>query len=446
MQDSHGTIDWVMLSNNNIQRGEVYLEMTFYAAGPSPLNRRATKMKQSERMSRTGGEIGLPAFNGPQPTPESASNLAPVAPLKVSPKVSPHGSKTSSPNKFNSALPNVPKDDFVPPFLRPGNPSSPPQFVPEAKPLPPNNPMHTRTSDLQRVASPPVGASAYPPASAPNPVFSAPPLPASLLPARPSPGAYGIGTSPSPGHQRTNSYGSGSSPTPFPAPGHTRTGSHGSPPAGGFAGGFGFPAAQVPASGPSEYGHTSSYNTGYSAPTAPSFPGASNPSYGGAPSHMPGGWPSDYSSTSTYPRQAPPEPALPDPFAPRHNTLSPDLYHGQHHPTMNIPQPSRSPLGFRLDESDVMTPKADLQPRHSPAAPISHLRHEATAPREPDAGRYQDYSGYSGQGSRYGAADRDAEAARAFERQERERASKLSEQEERDLELARKLDYELNAS
>jgi hypothetical protein len=46
-------IDWVPLSLKGTQRGEVYLEMTFYAAGPAPLTRRPSKFTNpSERLAR----------------------------------------------------------------------------------------------------------------------------------------------------------------------------------------------------------------------------------------------------------------------------------------------------------------------------------------------------------------------------------------------------------
>jgi hypothetical protein len=46
-------IDWVPLSLKGTQRGEVYLEMTFFASGPAPLTRRPTKFTSpSERLGR----------------------------------------------------------------------------------------------------------------------------------------------------------------------------------------------------------------------------------------------------------------------------------------------------------------------------------------------------------------------------------------------------------
>ncbi|KAH9989443.1 C2 domain-containing protein, partial [Russula vinacea] len=45
--------DWVPLSLKGSQRGEVYLEMTFFSAGPAPLTRRPTKFTNpAERLAR----------------------------------------------------------------------------------------------------------------------------------------------------------------------------------------------------------------------------------------------------------------------------------------------------------------------------------------------------------------------------------------------------------
>ncbi|KAH9043424.1 C2 domain-containing protein, partial [Lactarius hengduanensis] len=45
--------NWVPLSLKGAQRGEVYLEMTFFASGPAPLTRRPTKFTNpSERLGR----------------------------------------------------------------------------------------------------------------------------------------------------------------------------------------------------------------------------------------------------------------------------------------------------------------------------------------------------------------------------------------------------------
>jgi hypothetical protein len=42
---TEATPDWIPLKIGDSQRGEVYLEMTFFAAGPAPLNRRKSKVR-----------------------------------------------------------------------------------------------------------------------------------------------------------------------------------------------------------------------------------------------------------------------------------------------------------------------------------------------------------------------------------------------------------------
>ncbi|KAI0342889.1 hypothetical protein BDW22DRAFT_1300505, partial [Trametopsis cervina] len=45
--------DWIPLSTEKGQRGEIYLEMTWYAAGPPPsLSRRPSKLKPADRLTR----------------------------------------------------------------------------------------------------------------------------------------------------------------------------------------------------------------------------------------------------------------------------------------------------------------------------------------------------------------------------------------------------------
>ncbi|KZT73664.1 hypothetical protein DAEQUDRAFT_662231, partial [Daedalea quercina L-15889] len=44
--------DWVKLEESGTYRGDLYLEMTYYAAGPVPLQRRKTKMPASDRLVR----------------------------------------------------------------------------------------------------------------------------------------------------------------------------------------------------------------------------------------------------------------------------------------------------------------------------------------------------------------------------------------------------------
>ncbi|KAI0784238.1 C2 domain-containing protein, partial [Abortiporus biennis] len=42
--------DWIPLQVDGTSRGELYLEMTFYAAGPPPLSRRPSKLAPKDRL------------------------------------------------------------------------------------------------------------------------------------------------------------------------------------------------------------------------------------------------------------------------------------------------------------------------------------------------------------------------------------------------------------
>ena len=71
-------------TEENGQRGEIYLEMTFYASGPPPLQRRASKLKPSERLApppagaTPGGNSRLAMLRGQsQPQPQNAAPTKP---------------------------------------------------------------------------------------------------------------------------------------------------------------------------------------------------------------------------------------------------------------------------------------------------------------------------------------------------------------------------------
>ncbi|KAI0694599.1 hypothetical protein BC835DRAFT_1348940 [Cytidiella melzeri] len=119
--------DWVPLKTDKGQRGEIYLEMTWFAAGPPPpLSRRPSKLKPSERLSRPSHTL--------QPT------LAPIPsspPTTTSRLTSPETSRSGR----NSPLPPLPEDSHIPPpealpsILRPGaGRPKPTQTSPQARP------------------------------------------------------------------------------------------------------------------------------------------------------------------------------------------------------------------------------------------------------------------------------------------------------------------------
>lgn len=110
--------DWVKLEENGQYRGEIYLEMTFFAAGPKPLTRRASKMPASERLWRP------PAQSPPKPAPQKLpppslqSGRPPPANASTSPKqnhlVPPRSSRTPSPSSKLDALPPLPEEVYHP--------------------------------------------------------------------------------------------------------------------------------------------------------------------------------------------------------------------------------------------------------------------------------------------------------------------------------------------
>src|SRR5712671_6781314 len=102
-------IEWVPLSMKGAQqRGDVYLEMTFFAAGPAPLTRRPSM------------QVRLP---GAWPGPSAQQQQQPAQPAAPS-----HPNRRSSKGD-DSPLPPLPQADVgpkegaLPSILRPGGPS-----------------------------------------------------------------------------------------------------------------------------------------------------------------------------------------------------------------------------------------------------------------------------------------------------------------------------------
>ena len=159
-------IDWVPLSLKGTQRGDVYLEMTFFAAGPAPLSRRPSKFtnpaerlarpQQSPIAQRPQRVVSHPIPSGLSPggqAPQPNSPISNESSRQGRPRIQqqvplpgpwpgpsaqqrqstqPPGS--SPPNRRSSKSedaplpplpPNAtpPKEEFVPSILRPGGPS-----------------------------------------------------------------------------------------------------------------------------------------------------------------------------------------------------------------------------------------------------------------------------------------------------------------------------------
>lgn len=156
-------IDWAPLSLKGTQRGEVYLEMTFFAAGPAPLTRRPSKFTNpSERLSQPQQPVSQRpqqrVVSQPSPSLLSPGGQVPLAnspegSRQVRPKVqqvplpgrwpgpsaqqhqstlppAPSHPNRQSSNSEDAPLPSLPQDvgpkeEFVPSILRPGGPSHP---------------------------------------------------------------------------------------------------------------------------------------------------------------------------------------------------------------------------------------------------------------------------------------------------------------------------------
>jgi len=155
-------IDWVPLSLKGTQRGDVYLEMTFFAAGPAPLTRRPSKFTSpSERLARPQQPVAQrPQQVAYQPQPSLLSpggqgsrinshegarqgrqkmQQVPLpgawpgrsAQQQQQPQpTAPSLSNRRSSKSEDGPLPPLPQDteprgEFVPSILRPGGPSRP---------------------------------------------------------------------------------------------------------------------------------------------------------------------------------------------------------------------------------------------------------------------------------------------------------------------------------
>jgi hypothetical protein len=156
-------IDWVPLSLKGTQRGDVYLEMTFFAAGPAPLTRRPTKFTSpSER-------LGRPQQPAVTQQPHRVTSQSPSSPLTpqgqqgprintqdVSRQRPPRGQQTRLPGAWpgpsaqQQQLPPEPepKQEFVPSILRPGGPPHSGSTSPNAHFAQPHLAQHQNTSPL----------------------------------------------------------------------------------------------------------------------------------------------------------------------------------------------------------------------------------------------------------------------------------------------------------
>ncbi|KAL5504389.1 hypothetical protein ACEPAH_8463 [Sanghuangporus vaninii] len=108
--------DWMKLEIDSVYRGEVYLEMTFFAAGPPSLARRPSKMAPSERLWRPPQ---TPPKTSPYNSPPAryAAELGESAPNRSSHLAPPRESRSQSPSSRTGPPP--PAKDEVPAALKP---------------------------------------------------------------------------------------------------------------------------------------------------------------------------------------------------------------------------------------------------------------------------------------------------------------------------------------
>ncbi|KAI0710129.1 hypothetical protein C8Q76DRAFT_798886 [Earliella scabrosa] len=432
--------DWVPLkTEEGGYRGELFLEMTYYAAQP-PLQRRASKWAPADRLKRPGSTYSYPApapevngtsSNGRSPSaqkdtlpplPEEVPSVPSIPSIlrpggansaKTSPKAGAGLLPPEHPAHTQAARRDPSPPAFIPATLRPGGGGAPP---PTTTPVPLSNtplpaPSHHSTLPGPKIPEPqiptpeiPYGGS--PPRQSyvepPRPSYVEPPRQSYVEPPRPSytepprqsyvePPRQSYVEPPRPSYiepPRPQAY------NEYPHPAHRHTfGEYGSPPRHDYSPGYGVPPAPAPAAPPLFPPQPQVYHH------HPPPPAASQP-YGGypSPSHI---------------HHSPPPPQrgdfdLPDPYLQaRYQTP--------------LPLPDEPRVG-RTQTPSRPFPQTQPQPVPTPApAPAPDK-----APREPSR------------------EERDRQVALELEKEEAERRRRLREQEERDMELARKLDLELN--
>lgn len=153
--------NWVPLSLKGAQRGEVYLEMTFFASGPAPLTRRPTKFTNpSERLGRPQQPVTQHpqrVTSQPQLPPSTLAPQGQQGPRVNSQDVRRQGPPRAQQVPLPGAWPGPsaqrqqlppdpePKQEFVPSILRPGGPSRTGNTSPNAYPAQPQ-PAHQNTT------------------------------------------------------------------------------------------------------------------------------------------------------------------------------------------------------------------------------------------------------------------------------------------------------------
>lgn len=160
-------LDWVKLETDGGYRGDVFLEMTFYANAPAPLKRRPTKLDPNTRLSRPTQPYKYPNTSPASPlnpnksSPGRDSNQLPPKSAKQNYLAPPSSrSPSSSPKRRDDALPSLSearaqlptslaagvgpsanaamRKPELPAMLRPGNLKSPQASLEPSHPSSPN--------------------------------------------------------------------------------------------------------------------------------------------------------------------------------------------------------------------------------------------------------------------------------------------------------------------
>ncbi|PSR78985.1 hypothetical protein PHLCEN_2v7172 [Hermanssonia centrifuga] len=414
---------------NGVQRGELYLEMTFFAAGPPPaLSRRPSKMTQSDRLAP-------PKQSSPPRTNDHHGSVSSTSPARTHLLLptDPHRGRLS-PKPSESPLPPLPDEPVVTPatvpaILRPGagrlTSPSPPDAA-RNTPLP-HTPPRSISGDRSNAATPRIHHSPgyVPPNLRPGPVNGASPTPRPSsyvaeadIPSLPV-STLGY-TSPVPAPvSLTTVYPTYHSPhidqqRPIPAlPANPQPTSWHSPP------------PSHPNLQPSTYSvdPSSSPIPGFAFPT-PHVPVRQQGSY---PSTYPANYPSHPQAFS------PPSRPYPYNYAPP--PRDPDL---------DLPDPHmvaryRKPLPLPDEPEGMQTPTVAHPQSHVSLAAVS------SRPHDPATRTHTDVAPTSHRQSLHERdEERDRLLALAFEHEEDERRKRAEEQEEIDRQLARRLDLELN--
>ncbi|KAI0360039.1 hypothetical protein OH77DRAFT_1419432 [Trametes cingulata] len=430
--------DWVPLKmEDGAYRGEIFLEMTYYAKTP-PLQRRASKWKPTERLTRptstyiysdlppvpsaTPGTAPQPVNTVPAATTVSDSDELPLPyPGSTTPSHASRGRHAApgahlSPAHKHDALPSLPEEPEAPPSipasLRPGGARTSPGTSPKAGGglLPPEHPLHTRAPVPPRDPSPPAQV----------PFESVP------LYLRPGGGHTPI---PEPHIPPPQTYVPPTQPYTAPAQPYSAPQTHAPPPQPYPPGGPAYrPPPQTYSSPPPQsYGPPQQH---YAPPAPHAYIPPSGPPYGySAPRPVVDDPPSD----------------LPDPYLEaRYKTPLPLPAEP---PGMSTPKPSHSqPQAPPRPTSPPLPPKdRHTSPSRSKPVPAAPPRHPAQTSRDRsrEAEERERLVALQLQKEKE-EEERDRLLALQIEKEEEERQRKLREQEERDSELARQLDLELN--